>query len=318
MNNATELSEKNKILLDSGTNEVEMLEFYVGNQFFAVNVAKVQTIVQYDPTHVTDMPEMQSQVKHMIKIHDQIIPMVKLSDILHITGDDSINRRIVILLSFNNIRVAIFVDGVVSIHRMNWNDFTPISNYIAQKHDTAILGSFNSKEKNILVIDFEKIMANFFPEANIQEVYDNTVIQINKTRETVKVINVDDSSTIRSLIHKTLQSSGYVQVESFENGLVAYEYIQRALAAKKPISEIADIFILDIEMPMMDGLTLCKRLKEEFKTAAPVVMFSSLIDTQMIEKCHQVGANDQITKPQIGNLVLMMDRLLEIEIKKNN
>lgn len=307
-------SEKTKILLDSGTNEVEMLEFYVGTQYYAVNVAKVQTLVQYDPAQVTDMPEMQSHVKHMIKIHDQIIPMIKLCDILHIPSGENIARRIVILLSFNNIRVAILVDGVVSIHRMSWNDFTPISGYIAQKNDTAVLGSFRSKEKDILVIDFEKIMANYFPESNIQEVYNQTDIIENKTRETIKVVNVDDSSTIRSLINKTLNSSGYSHVQSFENGLAAYEFFKKGLTEGKKISEMADVFILDIEMPMMDGLTLCRRLREEMKVDLPIIMFSSLIDPQMIEKCRQVGASNQITKPQIGSLVKMMDKLLEIEV----
>lgn len=314
MNMASQNAEKTKILLESGTNEVEMLEFFVGNQYYAVNVAKVQTLVQYDPEQVTDMPEMQSHVKHMIKIHDQILPMVKLTDILHIPSDENIARKIVILLSFNNIRVAILVDGVVSIHRMSWNDFTPISGYIAQKNDTAVLGSFRSKEKDVVVLDFEKIMANFFPESNIMEVYENTEIQENKTRENIKVVNVDDSSTIRALIHKTLNSSGYTQVDSFENGLVAYEHLKKGLAAGKSISDMVDVFILDIEMPQMDGLTLCRRLREELNIDIPVIMFSSLIDPQMIEKCRQVGANDQITKPQIGTLVKMMDKLLDIEV----
>ncbi len=315
MNMANLNAEKNKILLESGTNEVEMLEFFVGQQYYAVNVAKVQTLVQYDSAQVTDMPELQSQVKHMIKIHEQIIPMVKLSDILHIQSDESIARKIVILLSFNSIRVAILVDGVVSIHRMSWNDFTPISGYIAQSNDTVVLGSFRSKEKDIVVLDFEKIMANFFPESNIEEIYNSTDIKENKTRENMKIVNVDDSSTIRALIHKTLNSSGYTQVQSYENGLVAYEQMKKELTNGNKIEDVVDLFILDIEMPQMDGLTLCRRLREEFNTEIPVVMFSSLIDPQMIEKCKQVGANDQITKPQIGTLVQMMDKLLKIEIK---
>lgn len=78
---------------------------------------------------------------------------------------------------------------------------------------------------------------------------------------------------------------------------------------------MVDVFILNIEMPQMDGLTLCRRLREELNIDIPVIMFSSLIDPQMIEKCRQVGANDQITKPQIGTLVKMMgQRLLDIEV----
>ena len=63
----------------------------------------------------------------------------------------------------------------------------------------------------------------------------------------------------------------------------------------------------------MDGLTLCKKIREEIKLVrTPIIMFSSLIDTQMKEKCKEVGATTQVSKPELDELVRIMDEHLKI------
>ena len=65
-------------------------------------------------------------------------------------------------------------------------------------------------------------------------------------------------------------------------------------------------------MPEMDGHRLTKLVKDDPKLKVlPVVIFSSLIDDQMRLKGEQLGADEQLTKPEIGNLVHVIDKLLE-------
>lgn len=70
--------------------------------------------------------------------------------------------------------------------------------------------------------------------------------------------------------------------------------------------------ITDIEMPQMDGHRLTKLIKtdDELKDI-PVVIFSSLVNDEMRRKGEQLGANAQLSKPEIGQLVDAIDRLLE-------
>ena len=65
-------------------------------------------------------------------------------------------------------------------------------------------------------------------------------------------------------------------------------------------------------MPEMDGHRLTKLVKDDPRLKVlPVVIFSSLIDDQMRIKGEQLGADEQLTKPEIGNLVHVIDKLLE-------
>ena len=65
-------------------------------------------------------------------------------------------------------------------------------------------------------------------------------------------------------------------------------------------------------MPQMDGHRLTKLIKDDPRLRQiPVIIFSSLIDEQMRRKGKELGADDQLAKPEIGRLVMMMDRLLK-------
>ena len=68
----------------------------------------------------------------------------------------------------------------------------------------------------------------------------------------------------------------------------------------------------DIEMPQMDGHRLTKLIKtdDELKKL-PVVIFSSLVNDEMRRKGEQLGANAQLSKPEIGQLVHAIDQLLD-------
>ena len=97
----------------------------------------------------------------------------------------------------------------------------------------------------------------------------------------------------------------WVEVEVYTDGLAAWEAIEREGGA--PI----DAIVSDIEMPRMDGLHLTKLIKESPRHKdIPVVLFSSLISEDNANKGVQVGANVQIPKPELPEMVRLVDRIV--------
>ncbi|MBK7897547.1 MAG: response regulator [Candidatus Promineifilaceae bacterium] len=102
------------------------------------------------------------------------------------------------------------------------------------------------------------------------------------------VLVVDDEFEIRQLLATMLSMMGY---QSFmaQDGLDALEKIPEY----QP-----DILILDVMMPRMDGLTLCRRLREEAQTAAlPIIMLSGKAHQEAIQEGLSAGANRYLVKP---------------------
>ena len=112
------------------------------------------------------------------------------------------------------------------------------------------------------------------------------------------------------MIVESLRKAGYTNVTHTNNGQEAYDYICECKAHGNVLEHIRCL-ITDIEMPEMDGHRLTKLVKDDDATKdIPVVIFSSLINDQMRRKGEALGANAQLTKPEIGNLVRTIDELI--------
>jgi two-component system chemotaxis response regulator CheV len=96
--------------------------------------------------------------------------------------------------------------------------------------------------------------------------------------------------------------------EAFEK-LMEFEKIAKEEGVA--ITEFVDAIISDVEMPRMDGMHLVKRLRDNdtYKTI-PIVMFSSIMSENNRAKALQLGANDTITKPEIGRMVGLADKYI--------
>ena len=319
------------ILLESGTNEVEILEFYLGSQGFGVNVAKVQAIVQFQRENLTRLPNAHMSMPGMLLFRNRTIPLIDLACDLNIRppvdwdGEDaentpavddhgvSLDKRIVLVTEFNRVVNSFLVDGVNRIHRISWQDISPVNPVLAVS-SAEFTGSVNIEGHEILIVDLEKIISNIFPEAAMRFSALEELSPFHRPeRSEVKVILADDSSAIRNMIHEVLTAGGYEDIRTFNNGRDAYDAIvadcQAAEADGTELGEKLNVVISDIEMPQMDGLTLCRNLKQNLGLQTlPVILFSSLINEQMAAKCQSVGADVWISKPQIAELVTLLDQ----------
>ena len=303
-----------EILLESGTNELELLTFVLGNQSFGLNVLKVQSIQQYDSSTLTKIPMAHHALLGMILYRERTIPLIDLSAALDLEKHETNKDQIVIVTEFNNVINGFLADDVNRIYRLNWEDFIPLHRAIGSS-GKSITGSIRVEDSDIMVVDLEYILSVISPSLAIGDINEETAnLSSKKSREEVNVFFAEDSKTIRSNVIRILDKAGYKNVRSFEDGQQAYDALvevrDQADTNGSEAVQLPNVLISDIEMPQMDGLSLCKKIKSDSKLEQiTVIMFSSLINKQMLFRCKSVGADDSITKPEMNQLVAMLDRL---------
>ncbi len=290
---------KQDILLESGTNELEIIEFYVGTQPLGINVQKLKEIISFDQSDLTAIPGSEPAMLGTLLLRGVTIPLIDLR--LHLNQRvqeepaDNI-RPVVMVCEFNHRTNGFKVDGVNQIHRISWTDVEPIAPIINQ-YKPRFTGSIHIDDREILILDLEHIVGEFDPDSVIgaaEETLTVDAYQLYPHRRAAKVLMAEDSTIIRTGIEKILREAGFDGLEVFVDGEDCYQRIlqlkQQAEEAGDDIRQHFNLLISDIEMPQMDGLTLCRKVKEElgFKHV-PVVLFSSLINPPMEVKCDSVG-----------------------------
>ncbi|MDD6202799.1 MAG: chemotaxis protein [Lachnospiraceae bacterium] len=294
-----------KILLENGTNELEVLEFKVAGNSYGINVAKIKEIITYQP--VTPVPNSHPSIEGIFMPRDIMITAIDLRNCLQ--RGTSEPGGLFIITNFNHLNIAFHVESVVGIHRVSWGDIIKPSDTVSSADDGISTGIIKMNGKLIIILDFEKIIADINPETSLR-IDDIESIGNNKKRGEIPILIAEDSVLLNRLIVDSLKQAGYTQLIHTENGKEAYDIISEC-KEKGTLEEHVQCVITDIEMPLMDGHHLTKLIKEDDATKnIPVVIFSSLVNDEMRRKGDALGADAQLSKPELGNLVRMLDDLL--------
>ena len=299
--------EHNKgILLESGTNELEIVEFEVANNKFGINVIKVKEIIQ--PIPVTFIPHAHPHVEGIVQLRGEVLPVVNMLKVLGISNAVFSAQQKYIVAEFNKQKVVFHVDNVTQIHRISWNEIEKPSD-MYQGGSSQVIGVIKQQDAMILLLDFEKIMVDINPDSGINV---ESVKKLGKRdRSEKKIVIAEDSPLLRKLLHDTMNEAGYENLEFFENGRDAYDYLESLQSTRSNIEEHVQLVITDIEMPQMDGHHFTKKIKSNPSLAKlPVIIFSSLITEDLRHKGEVVGAQEQISKPEIAELILKVDELI--------
>lgn len=300
------------ILLETGTNELEILEFFINEtledgteikNFFGINVAKVMQVIE---TPNLDPPESAPHPSFMgtIPLRDIILPVLDLSVWLELSMPKT-ERDIVIVTEFSKSVTGFLVSGVTEIHRVGWGEVIPPSTMISQSTD-AIVGLVDKGEYFVQLLDLETILTQFE-----QEDGEDSIV----SEKEYKILIADDSATIRMMIEKSLSEANFKPIIT-NNGS---EALKKAMAFKaqaeeegKDINEFVDLVVSDIEMPLMDGFSLTKNIKEDpVLQKLPVILYSSIITKELRHKGDSVGADMQVSKPELGTIPQIALDLLE-------
>lgn len=307
---AEEKSKMTNILLEAGTNELEIVEFMVGPSYYGINVAKVREIIRY-PENVIEVPNTNAAIEGIINLRGNVIPIINLARHLGKETNEEKKDTRIIVCEFNKFTVGFWVSSVARIHRLSWKQIESPSEVITAG-ETFVTAVVRLEDKLILLLDFEKITADINPACGMEGV-DKTNYMANTVsfdRSTKNIIVAEDSPFIRNMIVEYLTAAGY-QVTITTNGKEAWDIINgfRKAADFKNIADHINLMITDIEMPQMDGLHLIKNVKSDDKLKKlPCIVFSSLINEELSTKCQSVGADGEITKPEIAHLVELVDK----------
>ena len=300
--------EKAKILLESGTNELEIMEFTISGELFGINVAKVREIMMAQ--EVKMMPNSHEVVEGVFKPRSEIITVIDLGKYLNMPKNTDKKRDIFIVTHFNNLNFAFHVDSVVGIDRISWTEIKKPDRVIYGGDEGVATGIAEYKKRLITILDFEKIVAEISPESSIQ-VESMERLGIREDRDKTILI-AEDSMLLSKMIIECLHKAGYRNTIKTDNGQEAWNYLEEAKSSGDPIKTHVACIVSDIEMPLMDGHRLTKLVKtDEILKEIPLILFSSLISDDMRHKGQLLGADEQITKPEIDKLVELIDRLTE-------
>lgn len=275
------------ILLESGTNELEVVCFKVAGHIYAVNVSKVQEIIKKIP--YTKIPNSHDYVKGMINPRGKIMPLLDLNKILNGTSVDH-EKALYINLSFNAQLVSIEVDQVLGIKKISWKEIEKVD--VDQSKNMAT-GVIKLKDEMIVLLDFESILAGIMGQKE-------ETIKIKEERKNISLLFAEDSNVMSMALKDGLLKAGYENITVCHDGSEAWDTVQ---------NNEFDLVISDVEMPKMDGYTLTKKIKT-YDRSIPVVLFSSLITEETMHKGESVGADLQVNKPSIQYLIEKLDEFL--------
>lgn len=297
---------KEGILLESGTGELEILHFTVKGVHYAINVVKVKEILHI--SNLSKVPNAHPAVPGISLVRGEVITIVDMSVVLEGAKNENISKSMILVCEFNKLKVAFAIDEVLGISRIKWDQISKPSEITA---NSLVIGNITLNGTIIMLLDFEKIVMDISPSTGITEARMADVQK--KDRSKIKLLLADDSPMIREVLKNTLLSAGFKELRFFDDGQQALEYIMKskALFGDKFSNEF-HMLITDIEMPQLDGHTLTRRVKEDpVMRQLPVIIFSSLITGDLRHKGESVGADAQLSKPEVGNLVELIDAIVK-------
>lgn len=292
------------ILLENGTNELEVLEFILDGNSYGINVAKIREIIPYQ--EVTPVPNAHPSIEGIFMPRDVMITAIDLKNCLQ--RGQSEGTGLFIITNFNKLDIAFHVDQVIGIHRVSWGSIIKPGTTVSNAEDGISTGIIKIDGKLIIILDFEKIITDISPETGLKMAEIDALGE--RQRNDVPILIAEDSPLLNKLIVDSLKKAGYHNLIHTENGKEAWDIISDC-KAKGTLDEHIRCLITDIEMPLMDGHRLTRLVKEDDATKdIPVVIFSSLVNDDMKKKGESLGADAQLSKPEIGNLVKVIDSLV--------
>ncbi|CCH49879.1 chemotaxis protein [Pseudodesulfovibrio piezophilus] len=305
------------ILLETGTNELEIIEFFIHEEterglvthYFGVNVAKVLEVVEAPDGLTGSEAAVHPSFLGTIPLRDLILPVVDLSVWLDLHRAEDLNEPIIVT-EFNAMITGFLVSGVTQIHRVNWAEVEPPSKYFSSMDSNCITGTIKINDRFVLMLDLEQVLADLDESGSTQANLSDIV-----SDERYHAMIADDSTSVRELLRTNFTNANF-EVTLAYDGAEAWAKLEaiKAQSQKEDRSPLdyLDVVVSDVEMPQMDGYTLTRKIKEDpILKVLPVTLFSSLISKSVLHKGKAVMADAQVTKPEFNGLTAKVIDLIE-------
>lgn len=279
-----------------GQNRMELLLFKLSGlrQCYGINVFKVREILPCP--HLTVMPKLQKFVIGVAHIRGQTISVIDLGYAIGGRPSKNIDKSFIIIAEYNRSTHAFLVSSVERILNMNWDKIMPPPKGAGDSNYMTAVTEFDGELVEIL--DVEKILEEISPskleEQDLEEVYDDEFTKIIKEHKP-KVLIADDSKVALNQVCHAMEKLN-LEVVKASDGREAYDLLVEA-AKKGPICQQYAVVISDVEMPEMDGYTLCAKIRQDpALKSLYIILHTSLSGVFNLGMVSKAGANDFIPK----------------------
>ena len=227
-----------KILLENGTNELEVLEFELDGNAYGINVAKIKEIIPYQK--VTPVPNSHPSIEGIFMPRDTMITAIDLKNCLQ--RGVSEEGGLFIITNFNMLDIAFHVDAVKGIHRISWEQIIKPGATVSTSEDSISTGIVKLDNRLVIILDFEKIVSDINPETGLKvsEIESLGVRQ----RSSVPILIAEDSVLLNKLIVDSLKKAGYDNLIHTQNGQEAYDVIQTCKPKRSSASPPSPVLLL--------------------------------------------------------------------------
>jgi two-component system, chemotaxis family, chemotaxis protein CheV len=309
MANLSSKKDNKGILLESGTNEIEVFAFIVAGQTFGVNALKIAELSRFTALPLTRLPKINNCILGTVLFRDKIVPVVSLTQYLKLPDDGDESKKVVLFCDFNKQIIGFLIDQISGIHRMSWQDIQP-PNMLLSK--STITGVAVSQGHEIAMLDFELLTETILNPQGHQPTTTGPSVS-NVSYDDAVILACDDAPIIRKKLRFVLEKAGFKKLKIFDNGQELFNEFEKlvslAKGAGEPLQKHVSLIVTDIEMPRMDGLTLCKKIKDSYPQI-PIVIMSSMINDQISVKCNEVGADESLSKSDFDLITKSVEKHL--------
>ncbi len=290
-----------------GQNRLEILMFRLsGRQQFAINVFKVQEVVQLPK--MTLMPHRHGSVCGVVNLRGQTLPVIDLSRAIGLRPLVPDERSTIIVTEYNRSIQAFLVGGVDRILNLNWEEVLPPPSTAGRQHYLTAITKVD--DRLVEVIDVEKVLAEIVPyDTSISpERLTDPVLERARGRE---VLCVDDSTVALAQLRETLSQLG-ITVHSASDGAKGLSKLKAWADAGETLTDRLLMVFTDAEMPEMDGYRFTTEIRNDPRLRdLYVVLHTSLSGSFNLAMVQKVGCDNFLSKFQPEKLVdVVRDRLL--------
>ncbi len=288
-----------------GQNRMELLLFRLSgrSQRYGINVFKVREVLPCPK--LTVMPRLHKFVVGVAHIRGQTLSVIDLAYAIGGRQVQNFDKNFIIIAEYNRSTHAFLVSNVERILNMNWSKIMPPPK--GAGHSNYMTAVTEIEGELVEILDVEKILDEISPK----EIIVSEDLKVNgKVPTDLKVLVADDSKVALNQVARALENIG-VEVIKARDGREAYDLL-RVFAANGPIKDSVELVISDVEMPEMDGYTLCASIRQDPTLKDLYVILhtslSGVFNQSMVKKA---GANDFIPKFNPDELAAAVERGIE-------
>lgn len=279
-----------------------------GRQLFAINVFKVQEVLQLPK--LTLMPQRHPYVCGVVNLRGQTLPVIDLSQAIGMRPIVPGENSTIIVTEYNRSVQAFLVGGVDRILNLNWESILPPPGGAGRQHYLTAITKVD--DQIVEVIDVEKVLSEISPMSSkvSAEKLSDPLLEKAKGRE---VLLVDDSNVALTQLKETMAQL-QIRTHVASDGLKALKMLQLWADSGVDMQEKLLMVITDAEMPEMDGYRLTTEIRSDPRLKdLYVVLHTSLSGSFNEAMVKKVGCDNFLSKFQPDKLVDMVRQRLMLD-----